>query len=220
MIQLLFALLFGEGLLILLLLVRTPLRKLVLLGLDRVKRGRGPAVVKTLATTVFVVLVSSVNSVMKIQRRASAVGSITPTDQVLMSKHMLEASMMGYALFLTLMIDRMHHHMTELRILRKQIRSSGEGKSAGGSGDNSNSNRRALEEDIAALQEKVKELQLESEAKDREAKTAETNAMALRKQSEGFLLEYDRLLEDNQNLRSQLQSVDRRLSHSDSKKNM
>jgi len=36
----------------------------------------------------------------------------------------------------------------------------------------------------------------------------ETEVEALKKQSEGFLMEYDRLLEDNQSLRSQLQAIE------------
>ncbi|KAK1395713.1 Endoplasmic reticulum transmembrane protein [Heracleum sosnowskyi] len=77
--------------------------------------------------------------------------------------------------------------------------------------------RKALEDEAVMLREKFKKLQSELEAKTKEAKNAESNAIAMRKQSEGFLLEYDRLLEDNQNLRNQLHSVDRGLSHSGSK---
>lgn len=77
-----------------------------------------------------------------------------------------------------------------------------------------------LEEEMSRLRAKVKQLESELEAKTKEARNAEANAVALKKQSEGFLLEYDRLLEDNQNLRNQLQSVDRRVSRSDSKKFM
>lgn len=73
--------------------------------------------------------------------------------------------------------------------------------------------------EIISLNEQVKQLKLESETTLKEAKAAEANAVALRKQSEGFLLEYDRMLEENQNLRNQLQSIDLRSSHSDSKKN-
>lgn len=119
------------------------------------------------------------------------------------------------------MIDRLHHYIRELRIRRKgmeavkkQSRVFEDGK-VGGSEE-----IRALEEEATTLREKFKQLQSELEAKTKEANNAEANAVALRKQSEGFLLEYDRLLEENQNLRNQLQSVDRILSHSDSKKAM
>lgn len=52
--QLLFTVIFSEMALILVLLFKTPLRKLVIMSLDRVKRGRGTVVIKTAAGTVFV----------------------------------------------------------------------------------------------------------------------------------------------------------------------
>uniref|UniRef100_A0A7N2R1F0 Endoplasmic reticulum transmembrane protein n=1 Tax=Quercus lobata TaxID=97700 RepID=A0A7N2R1F0_QUELO len=55
--------------LILTLLFKTPLRKLVIITLDRLKRGRGPIMVKTIAATVLVVLTSTVYSIIKIQNR-------------------------------------------------------------------------------------------------------------------------------------------------------
>lgn len=95
MIQLLYSVIVAQMALILTLLFKTPLRKLVILTLDRVKRGRGPVVVKTVGGTVFVVLASSVYSMVEIQSRTIEGGMVNPTDQVLMSKHMLEASLMG-----------------------------------------------------------------------------------------------------------------------------
>lgn len=79
---------------------------------------------------------------------------------------------------------------------------------------------KAIGEQMAALRTKIGKLESECEAKAKEAKTAEAEAEALRKQSEGFLLEYDRLVEDNQNLRNQLESIDQSLSQPDMKKNM
>ena len=73
----------------------TPLRKLVTMGLDQVKRGLGPIIVRTVAGTVLVVLISSVYSMMKIQKCGIDDGVVNSTDQVLMAKHLLEASLMG-----------------------------------------------------------------------------------------------------------------------------
>lgn len=84
----------------------------------------------------------------------------------------------------------------------------------------SSSEAKTLEVELTSLQAKLRNMELEIDEKTKEANSAEANALALKKQSEGFLLEYDRLLEENQNLRAQLQSLDRRLSHSDSKKSM
>lgn len=86
-------------------------------------------------------------------------------------------------------------------------------------GKSSGSDEKRAREELATLQDKLKELESELERKSKDVHAAEANAVALRKQSEGFLLEYDRLLEENQNLRNQLQTSDRRLSHSGSKKN-
>ncbi|KAJ6363920.1 hypothetical protein OIU76_028949 [Salix suchowensis] len=115
------------------------------------------------------------------------------------------------------MIDRLHHYIRELRMRRKsmeavkkQNRSFEDGKVE---------ETKTLEAEVSTLREKLKQLQYELEVKSKEVNTSEANAVALSKQSEGFLLEYDRLLEENQNLRSQLQSVDLRLSRSTSKKN-
>jgi len=92
-------------------------------------------------------------------------------------------------------------------------------KQARGSENGKVEEAKALEEETAKLREKLKHLESELETRTKEVNAAEANAVALSKQSEGFLLEYDRLLEENQNLRNQLQSLDRRLSHSGSKKN-
>lgn len=221
MIHLLFTLLFTEMALIVIFVFKTPLRKLVIMGLDRVKRGRGPIVVKTVGATVFVVMLSSLYNVMKIQKRWIEEGEITPTDQILSSKHLLEASLMGFSLFLALMIDRLHHYMRELRIRRKNMEAVKKQNRVFEDGKHGSSEEiKTLEEETKTLRTKVKQLESELERKTEEASTADANATALRKQSEGFLLEYDRLLEDNQNLRSQLQSMDGRLTHSGSKKVM
>ena len=95
MIQVLYTVISAEMALILTLLFKTPLQKLVIITLDRLKRGRGPIMVKTIAATVLIVLTSSVYSIIKIQKRTIEGGIANPTDQVLMSKYMLEASLTG-----------------------------------------------------------------------------------------------------------------------------
>eukprot|EP01018_Ginkgo_biloba_P010124 Gb_21743 [translate_table: standard] len=304
MIQLLFTLVLFEGAVALFLMVNIPpLRKLSIKSLDWVKTGKGPAMVRTLAGTLFVILASSITSILKIQNRAVKIGTITPTDQILMRTHFLEASLMaiiadhpfhfhlrsslptttnpflvdrviapmptifhytaplhmqllvealkfllqllmsdvcgshvflermncilsGFALFLALIIDRLHHYVRELsglrmsmESLRKQAKSSQDEYFRLKDEKDGSDEMKLLKDEIADLRQKLQKLTLDSEAKERDAKAAEANAIALRKQSEGFLLEYDRLLEDNQNLRSQLSAFDRKLSHSDSKKN-
>lgn len=66
------------------------------MGLDRLKRGRGPLMVKTVAGTLVVVLASSIYSMINLQKREiEDGGAVNPTDQVLMAKHLLEATLMG-----------------------------------------------------------------------------------------------------------------------------
>ncbi|KAK9140911.1 hypothetical protein Scep_010592 [Stephania cephalantha] len=61
-----------------------------------------------------------------------------------------------------------------------------------------------LKEEISKLKENLKKLKLESEEKDKKVQSAEAHVVALQKQSEELLLEYDRLLEDNQNLQTHI----------------
>jgi B-cell receptor-associated protein 31 len=72
---------------------------------------------------------------------------------------------------------------------------------------------------IDSLTEEVQLLKQQSVSKTEELKTAERNTLALRKQSEGLLTEYERLISENEELRKKLQTVEVRLSNSDSKKN-
>lgn len=60
-----------------------------------------------------------------------------------------------------------------------------------------------LQKEISNMSEILKKLKLECEEKDKKVETAEAHVASLQKQSADLLLEYDRLLEDNQNLQSQ-----------------
>lgn len=119
------------------------------------------------------------------------------------------------------MIDRLHHYIRELGLLRKNMEvAKKQNRSFEDSKNGSAEEFKALGEEVAVLRTKIKKLGSECEAKAKEAKAAEAEAEALRKQSEGFLLEYDRLLADNQNLRNQLESIDQSFSQPDHKSNM
>ncbi|KAK8973642.1 hypothetical protein V6N11_044615 [Hibiscus sabdariffa] len=139
---------------------KTPLRKLILLILDRVKRGSGPVVVKTVAGTVAVVMLSSVYSMMLIKKRWMEDGNASQTDEILMAKNLLETTLMGGLLFHAYIIDKLHHYIKELRIRRKTMETAkkqGQGfEDAGGSGSDK---VRALEEEIATLRARVKQLE-------------------------------------------------------------
>ncbi|XP_076926026.1 uncharacterized protein LOC143589055 [Bidens hawaiensis] len=219
MIYLFYLVLLTEMLTILLLLFKTPLRKLLILGLDRAKRGRAPLVVKSVGATVFVIMMYNVYSVTEIQNRPADV--INPTDQILLAYHMLEASLMGFSLFLALMIDRLHHYIRELRILRKTMEAAKKQNRAAEETKNKGADDvKILNDEISKLKSQIKKLESEHESKDKEVKSAAANSMALKNQSEGFLLEYDRLLAENQSLRDQLRAIDENMSFSSGKKNM
>lgn len=96
MLQLLYAVIFVEMLMIMSFLFKTPLRKLVIMALNTVKRGRGPVVVKTVTATLVVMLASALYSIYEIRCRSmESVTIIDPTDQVLLSNHLLQASLLG-----------------------------------------------------------------------------------------------------------------------------
>ncbi|GLJ54022.1 hypothetical protein SUGI_1156050 [Cryptomeria japonica] len=218
MIQLLFLVLLGEAAVALLLMIKVgPLRKLSMNALDQLKTGKGPAMVKTLACTLSVIMLSSITSILKIQNRATKIGTITPMDQILLKTHLLEASLMGFTLFLALTIDRLHHHLRKLGGLRanldsfkKQARSFQEEytRLKEQKVDKSSEEVKLLKDEISELRQKMQKLALELELKEKEVHDAEATAKALQKQAEDLLLEYDRLLEDNQRLQTQLVAYD------------
>ncbi|KAI3408087.1 Endoplasmic reticulum transmembrane protein [Psidium guajava] len=121
MIHLLFSLVFLEMALVVVLLFKTPLRMLLMLGLDRLKRGRGRLIAGTAATTMVVIFGSAVYNVLGVQRRLANSTIINPTDQVLMANSLLEASLMGFSLFLGILIDRLHYYVKELYLLRNNF---------------------------------------------------------------------------------------------------
>ncbi|KAJ9169770.1 hypothetical protein P3X46_017924 [Hevea brasiliensis] len=212
MIQLLFLVLFAEGVVAFLLLVKIgPLRELVIKSLDQLKMGKGPATVKTIAGTMSVILLSSLMSIIKIQNKGAKLGTMSPMDQVLWRTHLLEASLMGFTLFLGFIIDRMHHYLSKLIELRSSIGSSKEEverlqkekTELKGKEETASKEIKVLKEQISNLSENLKNLKSENEEKDKQIETAEAHVVSLQKQSADLLLEYDRLLEDNQNLQAQ-----------------
>ncbi|PWZ21204.1 hypothetical protein Zm00014a_034433 [Zea mays] len=214
MIHLLFLVLFAEGAVALLLMVKVgPLRELAMRVVDQVKTGKGPATVKTLACTLSVILMSNVASILKIQNRGLKLGTVSPMDQVLWRTHLLEASLIGYTLFLAFVIDRLHHYLQKLMTLRKTSSTSREeveklqmeNRSLREKEKSSGETKR-LQREVVRLNESMKKLKSEAKEHERKASIAEAHVNALQKQSEELLLEYDRLLEDNQILQTQLLS--------------
>lgn len=100
MLPLLYSLVFVEMAVSLTLLFKTPLRSLLVMCLDAVKRGKGLIMAESVAGTLFVVLISSVYSIITIKKRSIDAGAVTPTDQVLLANHILEVTLMGNSSFL------------------------------------------------------------------------------------------------------------------------
>ncbi|XP_071721546.1 uncharacterized protein [Rutidosis leptorrhynchoides] len=209
MIQLLFFVVFAEAFVAFLLMVKIgPLRELVMNGLDQVKMRKGT--VLTIAGTMSVILFSNWVSIVKIQNKGAKIGIMTPMDQVLWRTHLLEASLMGFSLYLGFLIDRMHHHLKKLITLRKNGSSKKEVEKLMAeklqlkeNEDKANGEIKRLEKEISTLSESLKKLKHESKEKDKKIETAENHVASLQKQSADLLLEYDRLLEDNQTLQAQ-----------------
>ncbi|KAI3742051.1 hypothetical protein L1987_59730 [Smallanthus sonchifolius] len=210
MIQLLFVLVFAEAVVAFLLMVKIgPLRELVMNGLDQVKMRKGT--VLTIAGTMSVILFSNWVSIVKIQNKGAKIGTMTPMDQVLWRTHLLEASLMGFSLYLGFLIDRMHRHLQKLINLRRNGGSSkkeveklvAEKLQLKENEDKTREEMKQLQKQISSLTETINKLKIESKEKDKKIETAEAHVVSLQKQSADLLLEYDRLLEDNQNLQAQ-----------------
>lgn len=186
-----------------------PLRDLVIRGLDQLKASR--RTVNTVAGTVVIILVSYLSSLLRIQNKGVKHGTMTPMDQVLWRTNLLEATLMGFSLFLLFLLDRMHHYMRKLIKLRS---TSGVSKQAFESlekeilqlkekEEKAVSEVKRLQKEMSRLSETLNKLKMEAAEKDKKIETAEAHVTSLQKQAEDMFLEYDRLLEENQNLQRQ-----------------
>lgn len=122
-----------------------------------------------------------------------------------------ELDFAGFTLFLGFIIDRLHHYLEKLIGLRSSVGASKEEverlqkekMQLKEKEEKASKELKLLQEEIGSLSENLKKLKLESEEKDKRVETAESHVAALQKQAADLLLEYDRLLEDNQNLQTQ-----------------
>ncbi|CAA7050906.1 unnamed protein product [Microthlaspi erraticum] len=205
--------LFVEGAIAFLLLVKIgPLRELVIKSLDQLKLGKCPATVKTIAGTMSVILLSNLMNIVKIQNKGSKIGTMSPMDQVLWRTHLLEASLIGVVLFLGFIIDRTHHYLEKLISLRSNVGSSKgeleqlrkERTELKEKEEKTSKEIKELKEKLSFVSENLKKAEREAEEKGAKLEIAEAHVTDLQKQSSELLLEYDRLLEDNQTLQSHI----------------
>ncbi|KAL7116198.1 hypothetical protein ACP275_04G228200 [Erythranthe tilingii] len=206
MIPLFFIVVFVESVIAAILMVEIgPLRELVMKGLDQVKMRR--ATVLTVAGTIFVILLSNLFSIIKIQNKGAKHGTMTPMDQVLWRTNLLEATLMVFSLFLGFILDRMHHYMQNLIEIRGKT---GTSKLEIEKLEKEKQQLKETEEKAAAevkrlqkeISENLNKHKLELTEKSKLVETAETHVASLQRQTADLLLEYDRLLEDNQNLQN------------------
>ncbi|KAH9567023.1 hypothetical protein CY35_03G007700 [Sphagnum magellanicum] len=79
---------------------------------------------------------------------------------------------------------------------------------------------KSLKDVVSDLRNKLEHLQLDANSKEKEVKVLKVSMRALEKQTEGFCLEYNRLVDDNESLRNQLAVFDWKHSTLESKKNL
>ncbi|KAK3015964.1 hypothetical protein RJ639_006299 [Escallonia herrerae] len=198
---------------ILIILFKTPLQKLLIMALDRVKFGKAPGVVKSVAATTFVIMMYTVYTIHDIQSRP--IDALNPTDHVLLVNHMLEASLMGILLFLSMVIGRLHQFVREQDSVEADIKA--EEVSLAWKRHQLAVQLSTLKREKLKLETKIKSLECECGTMANKAASATDAVLSLKMQSEGFQLEYMRTLEYNQSLWNQLQSIDYRLVMEDQK---
>jgi len=117
----------------------------------------------------------------------------------------------GFTLFLGFIIDRVHHYLEKLNKLRSNAGASKEEVESiekekvelKEKEEKASKEIMQLKEQISGLSESLKKTKVECEEKDKRVETAEAHVTSLQKQAADLLLEYDRLLEENQNLQAQ-----------------
>ncbi|KAF7146760.1 hypothetical protein RHSIM_Rhsim04G0052600 [Rhododendron simsii] len=192
--------LFIEMALALSLVFETPLQKLAIAALDRLNQGSRRLVILTAVEGILVVILMTVRDCLIRGDSVDALGQFLVADKA------LRASLLGFLPCLSMMRDKLHQLVREHSSLNQMILSE-EKQLAERKLQNAKS-LKALEKRIAPLKTMIKKLELEYERKAKHANTAKAKEMALMKQTEEFELEYDRLLEYNEILRNQLQSID------------
>ncbi|CAH9138742.1 unnamed protein product [Cuscuta epithymum] len=176
-------------------------------GLDQLKTMKGT--VLTIAGVFCAILLSHFFSILRIQNKGAKLGTMTPMDQVLWRTNLLEATLIGFSLFLGFLIDRIHLYLREAISLQSSIGTSKteveklekEKVQFNEKAQKSEEEVKQLQKEISGLKDEVKKLCKENEEK---VKTAEDHVNALHNQFAGLLLEYDHLLEVNQELQKQV----------------
>ncbi|XP_024979891.1 uncharacterized protein LOC112516880 isoform X2 [Cynara cardunculus var. scolymus] len=195
----------------------SPLQERLLVELDGLKQGRAQLAVKSVTATVFVVMMYILYTVVQIHSRCG--DAVDSPNRAILAYLVLEASLIGFSLFLLLIIDGLHQYTKEVNILTKTLSAAQKQNQAYEEGKKKSANEaKSVKEKISRLRTEIKKLELECDRKENEVESRKANSDALKSRLEGLLVEYDGLLADNKDLKDQLHDMNERWSHSGGKK--
>ncbi|KAH9567007.1 hypothetical protein CY35_03G006700 [Sphagnum magellanicum] len=205
-------------------------------ALGLLKSKRGSTLAKAISAAFVVLFASNISNVFRVQKRIAKMGA-SQADQSIIRSQLLEITLIGYCLLLGLMMTSLDSFLKQvdaltrnIDVLKKQakgaqeeyLRLQSEQQNSKKSKDEELAAAmeiKSLKDVVSDLQNKLERLQLDANSKEKEVKVLKVSMRALEKQTEGFRLEYNRLMDDNESLRNQLAVFDRKHSTLESKKN-
>jgi B-cell receptor-associated protein 31 len=205
-------------------------------ALGLLKSKTGSTLAKAVSAAFVVLFASNISNVFRVQKRIAKMGA-SQADKSIIRSQLLEIALIGYCLLLGLMmtsLDSFLKHMGALTrnidVLKKQAKGAQEEYlRLQSEQQNSKKSRdeelaaameiKSLKDVVSDLRNKLERLQLDANSKEKEVKVLKVSMRALEKQLEGFLLEYNRLMDDNESLRNQLAVFDRKHSTLELNKN-
>ncbi|KAH8966225.1 hypothetical protein BDL97_03G013600 [Sphagnum fallax] len=204
-------------------------------ALALLKSKTGSTLAKAVSAALVVLFASNISNVFRVQKRIAKMGAVQ-VDQSIIRSQLLEITLIGYCLLLGLMMTSLDSSLKQvdaltrnINVLKKQAK--GAQKEYRRLQSEQQNSKKSKDEDLAAameikslkdvvsdLRNKLERLQLDANSKEKEVKVLKVSMRALEKQTEGFRLEYNRLMDDNESLRNQLAVFDRKHSTLESKK--
>jgi B-cell receptor-associated protein 31 len=205
-------------------------------ALGILKSKTGSTLAKAVSAAFVVLFASNISNVFRVQKRIAKIGA-SQADQSIIRSQLLEITLIGYCLLLGLMMTSLDSFLKQvdaltrnINVLKKQakgaqeeyLRLQSEQQNSKKSKDEELAAAmeiKSLKDVVSDLRNKLERLQLDANSKEKEVKVLKVSMRALEKQTEGFRLEYIRLMDDNESLRNQLTVFDRKHSTLESKKN-
>ncbi|CAK9872541.1 unnamed protein product [Sphagnum jensenii] len=205
-------------------------------ALGILKGKTGSTLAKAVSAAFVVLFASNISNVFRVQKRIAKIGA-SQADQSIIRSQLLEITLIGYCLLLGLMTTSLDSFLKQvdaltrnINVLKKQakgaqeeyLRLQSEQQNSKKSKDEELAAAmeiKSLKDVVSDLRNKLERLQLDANSKEKEVKVLKVSMRALEKQTEGFRLEYNRLMDDNESLRNQLAVFDRKHSTLESKKN-